>query len=217
MKKIWFIRHGESVSNANLRTTHPAKSALTEKGLDEARLIATAFEEKPDLIVTSSFLRAQQTAVPTIEHFEPIPVIEWPVHEFTYLHPDRYNGTTGTERGPHALAYWERCDPHEKELGAGESFAELLARVQETKNRCRTMTESFVAVFTHGLFTRALLWSWVTGIEVATASTMERYSHFVRGVWMPNGSILEVTLAENGRFAFSGFQTAHMALRADKT
>ncbi|NJN53854.1 MAG: histidine phosphatase family protein [Anaerolineae bacterium] len=136
-----------------------------------------------------------------------------PVHEFTYLHPDRYNGTTGNQRGPFAQAYWERNDPWEQEGGEGESFAALLMRVQETLSRLYEMSAEFTAVFSHGLFLRAMLWSALTGIHSATPENMRRYHNFVRGVWMPNGAILETLVGRNGRehgrMFFSGFHTSH--------
>ncbi|MCL4262152.1 MAG: phosphoglycerate mutase family protein [Anaerolineae bacterium] len=210
MTRVWFIRHGESVSNADLPTKHPAESELTPRGHEEAALIAQAFTEAPDLIVVSSYVRARETAVPTRARFPHVPITTWPVHEFSYLHPERYNGTTGSQRSPFAQAYWERNDPWEEEDGEGESFAALLARVQETLHRLREQPAEFVAIFSHGLFLRALLWSVLTGITTAAPENMRRYSHFVRGVWLPNGAIMEAMLMADGRLFFSGFQTAHV-------
>lgn len=210
MTRVWFIRHGESVSNADLPTRHPAESELTARGHEEAALIAGAFTEAPDLIVVSSYVRARETAVPTLNRFPHVPVVTWPVHEFSYLDPERYSGTTGTERGPFAQAYWERNDPWEEEGGGGESFAALLARVQETLQLARAQTAGFVVVFSHGLFLRALLWSALTGAAEATPEAMQRYSHFARGVWLPNGAILEAMVWADGRLYFSGFHAAHI-------
>ncbi len=215
MQKVWFIRHGESVSNADLPTVHPAESELTSRGHEEAMLIAQAFTAVPDLIVVSSYVRARETAVPTQTRFPHVPVTTWPVHEFSYLHPERYNGTTGTERSPFAQAYWQRNDPWEEEGGGGESFAALLARVQETLQLVREETVGFTAVFSHGLFLRALLWSVLTGITEASPEAMERYRHFASGVWLPNGAILEALVMADGRLFFSGFQTAHMVASSD--
>nr|MBP7045623.1 histidine phosphatase family protein [Chloroflexota bacterium] len=36
MPVVWFIRHGQSESNADLRTSHPADSALTPIGHEES-------------------------------------------------------------------------------------------------------------------------------------------------------------------------------------
>ncbi|HRQ38167.1 MAG TPA: histidine phosphatase family protein [Chloroflexota bacterium] len=210
MIKVWFIRHGESVSNADLPTIHPAESELTPRGHEEAALIAQAFAETPDLIVVSSYVRAKETAVPTQMRFPHVPVETWPVYEFSYLHPERYSGTTGSQRGPFAQAYWERNDPWEEEGGDGESFAALLARVQETRTRLQEQSAEFVAVFSHGLFLRALLWSALTGITTATPEAMKRYHRFIHGVWMPNGAIMEALFMADGRLFFSGFRTAHM-------
>lgn len=210
MAKVWLIRHGESVSNANLPTSHPAESALTPRGEEEALLIPRAFQEAPDLIVVSPYLRARQTAVPTQTKFPNIVVEEWPVYEFTYLHPERYYGTTGSERGPFAQAYWKRNDPFEKEQGEGESFAELLLRVRELLQRLTENSAEFIAVFSHGLFLRAVLWHLITGIDEPTKDAMWRYQQFVWGVWMPNCSILELVISENQSIMFSGFLTDHL-------
>lgn len=210
MKTVWFIRHGESVSNADLPTIHPAQSELTPKGEAEAEKIVAAFTQKPDLIVVSPFVRARQTAVPTIIHFQPVPVEEWPVYEFTYLHPERYKGTTGSQRRPYAMAYWGRSDPLEKEQGEGESFTELIERIQAMRNRLQERTESFIAVFSHGLFLRAFIWMLLTGVEEATPQNMQRYAYFTQAVQMPNGAILKTQFGEDGRIFFSGFDTAHV-------
>ena len=209
-KEVWFIRHGESVSNANLPTMHPAASELTEKGHREAEYVAQAFMRKPDLIVVSPFIRARQTAVPTINRFKPITVAEWPIEEFTYLRPKHYKGTTGSQRGPVASAYWKRMDPLEKEGDAGESFAELLTRVEAMGELLHERPESFIAVFSHGLFLRAFLWMTLTGIREATNQTMLKYLYFSRGISMPNGSILKTCFEANGRILFSPFHTAHL-------
>lgn len=211
MPKVWLIRHGESVSNANLPTAHPADSALTSVGEKEAKLIPPAFQQAPDLIVVSPYLRARQTAVPVQTKFPTVSVEEWPVYEFTYLHPERYNGTTGSERASFAQAYWERNDPFEKEDGGGESFAELLLRTRNTVSCLAENSANFIAVFSHGLFLRAVLWYLTTGIDEPTKDAMWRYQQFVQAVWMPNCSILELTISPNKPIMFSGFLIDHLA------
>lgn len=209
MPTVWLIRHGESESNANLRTIHPALSHLTPKGLEQAQAIVSSFPEKPALVVVSPFVRAQETAEPTLAHFAPIPHEEWPVHEFTYLAPIHYHHTTGTERGPLAHAYWQRNDPTYKDEGVGESFAELMERIQTTVERLRQNSADFITVFSHGLFLRALLWSVLTGIHEATPDNMRRYSHFVRAVSMPNGAICRAVFSPTA-ITVSPFDVSHL-------
>ena len=211
MPKVWLIRHGESVSNANLPTTHPAESALTPRGEEEAKRVVSAFKTTPDLIVVSPYLRAQQTAVPTQQAFPHVPTEEWPVHEFTYLHPERYNGTTGSQRGPFAHAYWERNDPYEKEQGGGESFDELRKRIQATKKRLAEHPADFIAVFSHGLFLRGMLWHFLSNNTETTKESMWSYNRFVWSIRMPNCSIVEVHFADGKPLMFSGFMIEHLS------
>ena len=210
MSKVWFIRHGESVSNADLPTRHPALSELTPRGHREAEYVAQAFSQEPDLIVVSPYVRARETAVPTQKRFPKTPVVEWPVHEFTYLHPEKYNGTIGSERAPAARAYWQRNDPFEHEDGEGESFADLLARINVTKENLAAHPAEFVALFSHGLFLRAFIWSLLTGIREATPAAMRSYHQFVKGIWMENGAIFEGRFNDNGRISITGFDTSHI-------
>lgn len=55
MKKIWLIRHGESIANAGEPTQDHAAIPLSEKGLQQAQELALAIPSAPDLIVTSPF------------------------------------------------------------------------------------------------------------------------------------------------------------------
>jgi len=186
------------------------ETELTPQGHDDAARVVQAFWEKPDLLVVSPYVRARQTAVPTINHFDPITVEEWPVFEFTYLHPERYNGTRGSDRAPFAQAYWQRNDPFENEMGGGESFAEMMVRIDQLISRLHTHPASFIAVFSHGLFLRGLLWVLLTGLREPTQDGMRRYHHFVRSVWMPNGAILKATFDGRNPVTFGGFETEHM-------
>ncbi len=210
MPSVWLIRHGESISNANLRTVHPAQSELTPLGERQAVAVVKVFTAKPDLVVVSPFVRARQTAVPTITHFDPIPVEAWPVYEFTYLASHRYAYTTGADRAPFARDYWRRGDPLLKEGGEGESFAELLERVWMVVSRLQQHSASFLAVFSHGLFLRALLWAVLTNTTNATPESMQRYSHFLQGVWWPNTAVCKAWFSTD-EVRFSGFETTHLA------
>lgn len=211
MPVVWFIRHGESESNANLKTSHPARSELTPQGYIESESVAEAISQTPDLIVVSPYTRAQQTAVPTLNKFPQSPVETWAVEEFTYLHPSHYKDTTGADRWPAAKAYWEANDPHLMHEGEGESFAELMARVQMVKKQLAQNKADFILVFSHGLFLRALLHTQITGHTEPTPEMMERYRHFLWSVHMPNCAILKTTIDANGRFTFSGFDTSHLS------
>jgi len=211
MPTVWFARHGESESNADLRTVHPAESALTPAGRAEAQLLARCFYQQPSLIVVSPYLRARQTAEATQARFPSAPVEEWPVYEFTYLDPARYLNTTGSERMPYSLKYWQRNDPAYKDGGVGESFVELMGRVDDTIGRLRRHAADFIIVFSHGLFLRALLRSLLTGECQATEAAMLSYRHFIQSIWMENGAVFRCQFEPEGEIYLTGFDTSHLS------
>jgi len=62
MKKVYFVRHGESEGNA-LKVHQSIQTPLTEIGHSQARIVALRFSKiQNSLIIASPCLRAQQTA-----------------------------------------------------------------------------------------------------------------------------------------------------------
>lgn len=211
MPEVWFIRHGESIANANLRTKDPALSPLTAKGEAEAALVPLAFgERQPSLIVSSSYVRAQQTAVPTRKQFPTVPHETWPVHEFTYLAPHRYDGSRMSDRAAFSKAFWQQNDPHFKDEGQGESLAECLGRIDALKTRLQNHEAPFIAIFCHGLFIRLLLIRLFSGTTDIPADAVRRTRHLIRAVAFPNCGICVTQFNKSGQFSFSNIQTEHL-------
>lgn len=151
-----FIRHGESTANTGLASVDMASIALTQRGEGQARRIAREWPEAPSLIVTSPFQRTKQTAAPTIARFPGVPVETWPIEEFTYLQPARWNGTRSAERMPHLERYWSEADPDYCDGEGAESFATLLRRCEAALVRLAAMpAETLVYMFGHGQFIQA--------------------------------------------------------------
>jgi broad specificity phosphatase PhoE len=209
MTTAWLIRHGQSESNAGLATTHPGASVLTALGHEQARRLAEHLPHAPALIVTSPFIRTQQTAQATRERFPGVPCEEWPVHEFNNLAPAVYNGTTLSERIPYATAYWERCDPDYVAGEGAESLAELMQRVRVMERQLRAFENGVVAVFSHGLFLRAALFAWLTGSFDMDAERMRNFRSFLWGLDFPNCAWLDVQFTGAG-VRMSGLQTRHL-------
>lgn len=208
--RVWLIRHGESESNAGLPTHGPAVSPLTETGRRQARCVAGSFTEPPQLIVSSAFARARETAEPTIARFPGVPYAEWPVQEFTYLGRLHGPATTAGQRLPHVREYWDRADPGYVNGGNGESFADLIARVCDLLGRLAPRSEAFVAVFTHGIFMRALMWSLLTGVTEPDSERMREFRRFLTTCATPNGGIVEVRYRDGGDPYLVGAGTAHL-------
>ena len=134
MIRVFLIRHGESESNAGLPSADPGSAPLTPDGHRQARQIARVLADVPALIVTSPYLRARQTAQPTITRFPGAACQEWPVQEFTYLAPLHGRTSTATERQPYIRAYWDQADPGHASPGA-ESFTGLISRTADFLDR----------------------------------------------------------------------------------
>jgi broad specificity phosphatase PhoE len=119
--------------------------------------LASRWTDTPNLIVTSPYTRARQTAQPTIDRFPHVPVEVWPVEEFTYLVPTRWNGTTFEERRPITENYWTTCDPDLCDGPGAESFSALLRRAEAALARLSSLpADSTALAFTHGQFMRAV-------------------------------------------------------------
>jgi broad specificity phosphatase PhoE len=207
--RVFLIRHGESESNAGLPTSDPGSIPLTADGHRQAGEIAGALADVPALIVTSPYLRARQTAQPAIARFPAARCQEWPVQEFTYLGDLHGRHSTARERGPYARAYWDQADPDHASDGA-ESFTGLLARTTDCLSRLSAHRSGPVAVFTHGLFMRAVAWSLLTGITVPDQDQMRSFRRFANRYLIPNAGIVELRCTGSGAPELLGGSTIHL-------
>ncbi len=150
------IRHGQSTGNAGIPCHDLALLELTELGWQQSREVAAGWNETPSLIVTSPYLRTQQTAAATMGRFSDVPVEVWPIQEFTYLQPSRWNGTRSFERMPYLERYWAEADPAFCDGEGAESFRTLLGRAKAALDRLEAMPDdALVYVFSHGQFIQA--------------------------------------------------------------
>ncbi|WP_137898097.1 histidine phosphatase family protein [Sphingomonas sp. 2SG] len=152
-----FVRHGQSTGNAGMPSDDLSLIELTDLGWQQARDVAAVWDETPSLIVTSPYLRTQQTAAPTIERFHSVPVEVWPIEEFTYLQPSQWNGTLSSTRMPYLERFWSAADPTYCDGEGAESFATLLRRAETALGRLSTLPpNALVYVFSHGQFIQAV-------------------------------------------------------------
>jgi probable phosphoglycerate mutase len=210
--RVWLIRHGQSESNAGLPSTDWRGIPLTELGRGQAQHVAGVFADPPQLVVTSPYVRARQTAQPTIDRYPGAAVEEWPVQEFSYLRP-LGRATTSREREPEVRTYWERADPRLTEPGA-ESFAGLLSRVTSFLDRLGERDTGPVVVFTHGIFMRAVAWFLLTGVADPGPEDMRRFRTFTSLYPVPNCGVMELRYyPDESAPALMGGSTLHLPAR----
>ncbi len=194
---ILLIRHGESLSNAGLPTSCPKNVALTELGIKQAEYIAEYLKSQsfPDLIVTSSYPRAKQTAEPTMLSQE-----EWPVEEFTYLSSMHGENLTVHDRRPLVEAYWETCDPFYFDGPGSESFEQFIERVHQVLMYLKSSEEyDTIAIFSHEQFIRALLWLSQRDTIDLCQETMREFRDFLSANALVNGAIVHVPLGSSNK------------------
>ncbi len=152
-----FVRHGQSTGNMGIPSDDLAEIELTEIGQRQSRELAASWTDAPSLIVISPYRRTQQTAAATIARFSDVPVEVWPIEEFTYLEPSRWNGTRSVERMPYLERYWSALDPEYCDGPGAESFATLIRRAEGALERLASLpTQSIVLLFSHGQFIQAI-------------------------------------------------------------
>lgn len=210
MTMIWLIRHGESEANAGQSTGATAAIGLTPLGQAQAAALPAAFERAPDLIVSSGYRRAIDTAAPTRARFPQARYEQWPIHEVAVLSSASRHNTTPEQRQPLVAAYWQRADPHYIDGPGAESFVQLIERARDTLERLRQIDQPFVAVFGHGLFTRALLWAHFVAPPALDAERMRTFRSFLTGFRVPNVSIIQVYRTSDRQLLFGRPSVAHL-------
>lgn len=207
MPTLWLIRHAESETNVGLSTSDPVTVQLTPRGRKQAQQIARSFDEGPDLVITSPYVRSKQTAIPLLQSFPTTRHEEWPVHEFTYLVQSLRKGrSTQIERSGQVNAYWNRCDPFYRDGEGAESFADFMNRVWQVLERLKNAEENSIVIFTHGQFILAVL-SCLMGLIL---DDMQQFRYFLLANRIPNGAMIKVCLQRGGENWFSSFSTSHL-------
>jgi probable phosphoglycerate mutase len=197
-REVWWIRHAESLGNAGHRTREHGTYSLTDKGFLQARALAQKLERAAGLVVISPYTRAHQTAAPFLERHPGAPTEEWPVQEITFLDPERCVDTTHHERAEMARAFWERWDPDYRDGQGAETFREFTARCTAALTRLRERTETFIAIFTHAMLMRGVLWRALNPRGEIDSAAMRSFHAFGHGMPVPNCAVLPMLLAADG-------------------
>ena len=157
MKEILWIRHGQSVGNAGMPTENRSSFPLSPIGVEQAKALPELLPFVPDLIVSSPFRRAWETAAPTTARYPSVPMEIWPeVHEFTYLSPATCVGTTSEDRRPRVKAYWAALDPDYRDGGDAETFRDVMGRAELAIEHLSNRWEQHIILFSHEQFIKCV-------------------------------------------------------------
>jgi broad specificity phosphatase PhoE len=203
MRTIWLIRHGESESNAGQVTASPVCIPLSERGRREAADIAMRFPRAPDLLVVSGYIRTRLTAEPLLARFPHTEVAERPIHEFTFLAPSRYAGTTIHQRREPVREYWERCAPDFCDGEGAETFDDFMRRIRAFLGQLRLESKPFTAIYAHAYIIKAFIWETLYHGDRSSPEFMRGFRALHQNLRIPNGTILPIHLSQDGNL-FTG-------------
>lgn len=125
-------------------------------------------------------------------------VEEWPVHEISYLAPQRTRDTTQIERRAMARGFWDLLDPNFIDGDGAESFAQFIARAQSALDRLRARPEAFIVIFSHAIFMRGLLWLALSRPPRIDREAMLLFHHFSLSLDVPNCGVLPLLVGKDG-------------------
>jgi broad specificity phosphatase PhoE len=156
-RRIFLVRHGQSVAQLpKAVTVSHDQIPLTEFGHFQAETFSKSVSFPPSFIISSSFLRAQQTASPLRSRYPSVPFEVWSVHEFTFLDPVKCFLTTRDQRRPYRYEYQNRNDPFYQNGVGAESFCTFVSRGRDFLKNIQKVEVDNIYVFTHSFFMRLI-------------------------------------------------------------
>lgn len=185
--EIWLVRHGQSAANAGLPTDDPDGIPLTDQGVAQARAFAASLPDGKYTVWTSGYLRARDTAAPTLQKLAVEATTHPQLHEFVTLCPQRCAGTSYRQRMPWVDAYWSRCDADFRDGTQSETFREFAGRVETVRRDLRDASGK-VLVFGHGMFFAQWIWQEL-GFTAGDDLSMTAFRRFQLGLPMPNTGV----------------------------
>jgi broad specificity phosphatase PhoE len=175
MKKIYFVRHGESEGNAG-PIRQSAETPLTETGRRQAEFIAKRCAKLPiEAVISSTMVRARETSARiSKELFLPVE------HSDLFMERRKASIVVGKPKDDPETIAIEKVQKenfhtpgyrHSDE----ESFEDLVTRTKAALNYLASRPEENILVVTHGYFLRMIV-AYVTLGEKLSTKEMERFA-----------------------------------------
>ena len=180
-------------------TREHAAIPLSSLGVAQAAALAVLFEVEPSRILTSSYLRAMETAAPLCVRFQRQAEVHPLLHEFSALDADRLQGMTGVERRPLADAYWAAADPEVRMGPKAETFLEFADRVDAFMLELEHLPDSSVLIG-HGIWFGLVFWR-LMGFAVRNPAGMRAFRRFQSSLPMPNYEVYELDGPNDDRWS----------------
>jgi broad specificity phosphatase PhoE len=194
LKRFYFVRHGQTEDNVN-NIYQSTEDKLTEKGKEQATLVAGRFVSIPnEIIIASDYERAKETA-------EVISKKTGTVFRISELFREI--------RRPSDIIGKEKQKPESKQVMAKiienelngdwhyldeENLFEAVARARRALNYLCALPEENIVIVTHEMFTKILLSAMANSEDVKAVEFYRTMRYFMIG------DNTGITIAEYGNF-----------------
>lgn len=187
-RRVYFVRHGQSSSNAGALSVPHAEVPLSPLGEAQSLAVAPLLPAQPALVLTSPYVRARQTAAPYCAlcgvQMHEVDLL----HEFDAIAFHLIEGMTGEQRRPVTAEFWGKADPLLRTGKDKETFTEFATRVRAFRDIVLPVLPNETVIFGHGTWIALLLWMQL-GFNPLVERGMRRFRGFQQGLPMPNSSI----------------------------
>lgn len=211
MRKIYFVRHGQSVCNVGGVTMEHAEIPLTGTGKAQAHLLAQLLPERPAEVLVSPFKRARSTAAPYCEKHNVVPWVQSVLREFETFDTELIAGMNGDQRKPVIDVYWDEASPSKRMGDRAETFQEFDARVNTFMECVMPTLQDRTVVFGHGMWLACLVWK-LLGFKCQDVLGMKSFRAFQLGLPMPNGAIYEIIELAKDEWRVNANETSMRAM-----
>jgi len=196
-KHIYFVRHGESEANIS-RVPGGHSVILSQKGEEQAEKVGRRFANIPvDVIISSPFVRAQQTA----EYMQRY--IDKPIEQSDLFierrGPSEVMGKPAEDPIRKKVAEIERSNlvnGESRRYSDEELFAEVVKRADDAIAFIKNREESNIAIVSHGLFLKLVVFRMVLGDYL----TPQVYHEVLHGFSTWNTGITYAIWGDDDRF-----------------
>jgi alpha-ribazole phosphatase len=199
LKRLTYIRHAESLSNAGGITLPHAEIPLSETGQRQAAALADVFPVIPAHVLVSPMIRTHQTATPYCSKHGLTPEVNPSLAEFSVIGHALIKGMNGSERKEAVKPYWEAPCPDRRMGNDADTFREFDARVAEFEAGMAALPHGTV-IFGHGIWFGLLLWR-LLGYSVIDSNSLRAFRRFQLGLPMPNCAIYYLTQIGSNQWA----------------
>jgi len=204
--KLYFARHGQSIGNLN-RVHQNADTPLSELGISQAKELAKRFKSIPlDLILTSHFERAKNTAEIVAKQTKVKLEITELLREIK--RPSEIEGKTTSDNIVFSIKEQIKSNLHDPtwHYSDEENTYDLINRAHEFIQTLNQRSETNILAISHSNFIGAVMGVIILGDQL----TPQLFKYMEDNIWLHNTGITVLDNSENRWHLVTWNDNAHL-------